>query len=422
MNSYGQCTNPPFESACTEGNGAATNGITISRNQTYWFTDTDTFANGVNLNGGTLRVCGNLNLSTITFSSGRILIEEGGTLTINHSGTLLLNGNCTISNRGTLNIECSITMQNDDNSIFNATSISILNMNTGAQVLEINSATSVFINNGTANISEVLIQNSCSTNCVCLGTGSAIELSTLENNFLNSFNAPSGSACVRIINNAILNADLTGSSNVKMCMATGSTTSGSAGYGSASVSSNCTACDIILPIKLLYFTGRLNNDIINLAWATANETGNNYFTIEKSKDGLQWNSVGNVPGTGNSSQVHQYTFSDYKPVEGIQYYRLKQTDIDGRSTYSGIISIKYSLSLNAVSIFPNPNNTNKLNISGLKNDNEYYILELKDITGKLLFQTLSNSTTLTLPGLGAGIYTISILKNNKTKCLKYVVN
>jgi hypothetical protein len=94
-----------------------------------------------------------------------------------------------------------------------------------------------------------------------------------------------------------------------------------------------------LPIELLYFsvvdckTGNL------LSWSTASERNNNYFNIEKTKDGKDWSSIMTENGAGNSSNILYYSFVDENVESIINYYRLKQTDYDGKFKYSEIISI-----------------------------------------------------------------------------------
>ena len=94
-----------------------------------------------------------------------------------------------------------------------------------------------------------------------------------------------------------------------------------------------------LPIELLYFRGSEQRFENVLDWSTATEYNNELFTIEKSTDGIVWEAVAIVPGAGNSSNQRSYTASDYRVEKAINYYRLKQTDYDGRFEYSDIISI-----------------------------------------------------------------------------------
>lgn len=99
-----------------------------------------------------------------------------------------------------------------------------------------------------------------------------------------------------------------------------------------------------LPVELLYFDGRLNkNKKVDLTWATASEINNDYFNIERSQDGKNWETIDRVEGAGNSNQKLNYQTKDSNPYEGVSYYRLKQTDFDGSFEYSNIVSINYEL-------------------------------------------------------------------------------
>ena len=89
-----------------------------------------------------------------------------------------------------------------------------------------------------------------------------------------------------------------------------------------------------LPIELLSFEAICNNNSVNLLWSTASEKNNDYFTIERSSDGITFQTVLTVKGAGNSNQVINYSAIDEKPIDGIAYYRLKQTDYDGKFEYS----------------------------------------------------------------------------------------
>lgn len=94
-----------------------------------------------------------------------------------------------------------------------------------------------------------------------------------------------------------------------------------------------------LPIELLYFSGFEYGKANNLYWSTASENNNDYFNIEKTRDGNDWNSIANMKGAGNSTSQLYYSFVDEDVENIINYYRLKQTDYDGNFKYSEIISI-----------------------------------------------------------------------------------
>lgn len=110
-----------------------------------------------------------------------------------------------------------------------------------------------------------------------------------------------------------------------------------------------------LPIELLDFSLKENElkSNVKLNWTTATETNNNYFTIERSKMGLTWNPIGKIKGAGNSQEILNYSFTDLLPQNGISYYRLKQTDFDGKFSYSPILSCNLKVNKSFM-FYPNP--------------------------------------------------------------------
>ena len=143
-----------------------------------------------------------------------------------------------------------------------------------------------------------------------------------------------------------------------------------------------------LPIKLLYFNTKPKGNNVILNWATANEVNNDYFTIERSTDGKTFNELTHKPGAGNSSSVLYYSTIDKIPYEGISYYRLKQTDYDGNSTYSDIQSVNF-ITKNEIlttEIFPNPIVDDKLNIQYESENTTKLELRIYDQIGKLVYQ------------------------------------
>lgn len=94
-----------------------------------------------------------------------------------------------------------------------------------------------------------------------------------------------------------------------------------------------------LPVDLLYFNGDGYKTYNKLNWSTASEQNSDYFSIDKSFDGVNWNSIGSVKGSGNSNQVIDYSYIDNDLRNGIVYYTLKQFDFDGQFKTYGPISI-----------------------------------------------------------------------------------
>ena len=104
-----------------------------------------------------------------------------------------------------------------------------------------------------------------------------------------------------------------------------------------------------LPIKLLKFDVQNVEKYNLLKWATATEVNNDFFSLQRSIDGFNWELVNNIDGSGNSSTFIDYEFKDYKFTPGvINYYRIKQTDFDGKFEYSWIIYVKNKMTSNLV--------------------------------------------------------------------------
>ncbi|HKP31399.1 MAG TPA: T9SS type A sorting domain-containing protein [Chitinophagaceae bacterium] len=96
----------------------------------------------------------------------------------------------------------------------------------------------------------------------------------------------------------------------------------------------------LLPVTFVnFYVGHYNNDV-RLNWATANETENNHFEIERSFDGANWTTIGMVLGAINSATTTSYSFTDKNVKASVVYYRIKQVDNNGQFTYTSIKSVK----------------------------------------------------------------------------------
>jgi hypothetical protein len=111
-----------------------------------------------------------------------------------------------------------------------------------------------------------------------------------------------------------------------------------------------------LPVSWLYFHSSCMNDKTELNWATATETNCMNFSVERSTNGYYFQFIGQINGGGNSSEIRTYSFQDTEPNEGIVYYRIKETDYNGKFMYSSTIAQKSCLSTIAtsLSLYPNP--------------------------------------------------------------------
>jgi hypothetical protein len=113
-----------------------------------------------------------------------------------------------------------------------------------------------------------------------------------------------------------------------------------AGDCGLTLSSTNTCYSTTLPIVLKYFEVFQSEENIELAWITATETNNDYFEIQRSSDGLNFRTIEVISGNGNSSQPKHYRFEDKSKEHHTYYYRLKQVDYDGSTTYSMIKTVQ----------------------------------------------------------------------------------
>jgi hypothetical protein len=173
-----------------------------------------------------------------------------------------------------------------------------------------------------------------------------------------------------------------------------------------------------LPIELLFFEALAHNNSTLLDWCTASEINNHYFTIERSQNGSHFESIVQIPGAGNSNQNLCYSANDLQPYQGINYYRLKQTDYNGASTYSQVVTVFFS-EKNTVLLYPNP--ANELIYIHSSGSNPLQV-EICDAQGKLLVQTSlqQNQAEINVSGLYPGIYFMRAFDGNEWTNLSFI--
>ncbi|MGE0561774.1 MAG: T9SS type A sorting domain-containing protein [Flavobacteriales bacterium] len=175
----------------------------------------------------------------------------------------------------------------------------------------------------------------------------------------------------------------------------------------------------ILPIKLLYFKAIKNGSVVDIDWATTTEINNDYFTIERSKDAFNFEPIFFKKGAGNSSMNLYYSTIDKSPLFGVSYYRLKQTDFDGKYTYSNIESVVFEGAdeLEIVNTYHAIDN-NILTVRVNCKDVAAVNFELYDMTGKKvqeLIQTINGDNQTVLlqtKGLSSGVYLLKVFSNS----------
>ncbi len=177
--------------------------------------------------------------------------------------------------------------------------------------------------------------------------------------------------------------------------------------------------DCVLPTNLLQFKAVKNKAYSLLTWQTTQETNNDHFDIERSSNGTSFIKIGEVAGSGYSTVLKNYSYSDRNPVVGLDYYRLKQMDTDYKYKYSAIRTVRFD-GQSTITLFPNPSNSkvfitdesgssiqsvtvytvegiqlkqyvnfksgNSIDVSGYAKG--IYLIKLKDIKGSIIVQKL----------------------------------
>jgi len=183
-----------------------------------------------------------------------------------------------------------------------------------------------------------------------------------------------------------------------------------------------------LPVTLTDLTALSSGSKIVVAWRTLSEINNKGFYVEKSSNGIDFQSIGFVSSTavnGNSNDVLKYAFTDNYPFEKNNFYRLKQTDKDGRFVYSKIVQVRRGdiKDLTISNVYPNPVKQD-LHISVAATANAKANMLITDMNGRIVvsktysLQQGINTIDIDAGNLAAGKYTISIIDNNNAQAIQ----
>lgn len=179
-----------------------------------------------------------------------------------------------------------------------------------------------------------------------------------------------------------------------------------------------------LPIELTYFQAQNNNNQVDLSWSTATELDNEYFDIERSKDGKSWEVIDQVEGAGTTTEQQNYLAVDRNPLNGTSFYRLKQVDFSGDFEYSDIVSVNRKAQIEGtVNVYPNPAiEWIEVKLSETASFKEIF---LTDATGRVIAQQKVSTTNTVnrfdLTGLDAGMYFIHANSEESSLTEKVIV-
>jgi len=193
---------------------------------------------------------------------------------------------------------------------------------------------------------------------------------------------------------------------------------------------SCDYVDGTLPVSLLSFEAKCEVNRIDLEWVTASEKNNDYFTIEKSMDAVNWQKLVTIPGNGNSNTIIHYSAQDNAPYNGESYYRMKQTDFDGKSvTFNPISVLCNPEELNPqINYYPNPFKSELIvEIQNMNTDKA--ILVICDMIGRQVFykaidnnDSFEDKFTLNFLQFPSGVYIAKFTMDGYCNTQKIVKN
>lgn len=362
-----------------------------------------------------------MNYVSITVSSdGTFNNLATGNLTNQLSGTIsnnnIFNNGGILTNHGTLNAASgSNDLFNNTGTLVNNLIISIgagnlLNSNTGT--LTNNNGGSLTVNNSGTLTNDGLLDN--------------YGLLTNNNNFNNS-------GIVTNYNGAVIN---NGNGNGDQLINTGTLNNNTGAIinnyeGSivntinGTFNNNGTYTGYApLPIELIYFLGKQVNNTIVLKWQTATEKENAYMAVERSRDGIHFMEIGRRKGAGTTVVAQTYDLTDAAPLYGINYYRLRQVDLDEKVTYHSVVAVIFDdKTQTKIQLYPSLA-AQEMTLILATPATSLGTVQILDATGKEWHRQMLSPQTLqeTIPvhDLPTGTYFLSVFTENAFHTLRFV--
>jgi hypothetical protein len=182
-------------------------------------------------------------------------------------------------------------------------------------------------------------------------------------------------------------------------------------YANNVVNTTISVANQPLAIQLASFNATLQDCKGELKWVTLTELNNTYFDVERSTDGEHFSSIGQVKGAGTSYDKKEYSFEDASPVKGTDFYRIRQVDVNGKTTTSDVQSVRMNCQDDNIDVYPNPT-TGILYIKGLK---DKATVEVINVLGQkvLTRETQNSEEGLNMNSLIDGSYQINVVNSTQ---------
>lgn len=167
---------------------------------------------------------------------------------------------------------------------------------------------------------------------------------------------------------------------------------------------------ISLPVTYLYFNTKVVKDKVALEFATASEENNDFFQIERSRDGISFEAFDRLASNASRGGESIYRLVDNTPYSGINYYRIKQVDTDGKFSYSKVSAVDFNAKIDFIVL-----NNRTYDVIDINSSKELYDLELYNTSGQLMknLKGLSANQTISLSDIHAGTYILRLIAGNE---------
>ncbi len=173
----------------------------------------------------------------------------------------------------------------------------------------------------------------------------------------------------------------------------------------------------LLPVTLTAFTALQQEKSVLLQWQTSQEQNSSYFSLERSGNGAEWSSLATVNAAGNSTTPRFYRYTDTRPLQGMNYYRLKQVDMDGKYAYSPVQEVNFTAGQPVLQLLQNPvsNGLLQFTVTTGAGANNNYKVQLYDIRGRLVIKqdAYTGVNTIYVQPLPAGVYLLELVQDGK---------
>jgi hypothetical protein len=182
------------------------------------------------------------------------------------------------------------------------------------------------------------------------------------------------------------------------------------------------AVSVIIPVELIDFQVKTTaKKTALIEWQTASERQNAYFKIERSADGIHFETLEKQTGHPHSIKPNKYIFEDKTPLEGVNYYRLSQVDMDGKETAFGIRSVLFEDKKGTLQVVPNPSKDGKVYFQTSNLEKNTGRITVVNVLGRVVFDQNVDKTTLST-GLPTGVYFVRLTEGgNILSVQKFIV-